>query len=124
MSWILINNITTMQGQIYFTNIITGQNFEFSKEALYEKVKQNVREQSETAIINLYAVVLPLISFRNYAYIINFRTNFLFYILRALDNLKWFTIVLSIDNPNLRPHYSRRNTEKIISERRGIEVNV
>lgn len=77
-----------MQGQIYFTDIITGQNFELSKEVLYKKVKQNVREQSETAVISLYAVVLPLISFRNYAYIINFRTNFLFYILRALENLK------------------------------------
>lgn len=97
-----------MQGQTYFTNIITWQNLELSKEILYKKVKQNVREQSETAVISLYAVVLPLISFRNYAYIINFRTNFLFYILTALENLTWFTIVLSIDNPNLRHHYSRR----------------
>lgn len=113
-----------MQGQIYSTNIITGQNFELSKEVLYEKVKQNVREQNETDVINLHVVVLPLISFRNYAYISNFRTNFLFYILRALENLKRFTIVFSIDNPNLRHHYSRRKYREGNSEGRGIEVNV
>lgn len=27
-----------MQEQIYFTNVITGQNFELSKEVLYKKI--------------------------------------------------------------------------------------
>lgn len=70
-----------MQEQIYFTNVINGQNFELFKEVLDKKVKKKKRERDGC---NQRAyVLLPLILFRNYEYIVNFRPIFLFYILRA-----------------------------------------